>query len=66
MKYKGTFLEVSKVEQEPVTRKHAQQIMDFRQSLVAELANPFLDYGQIKKLIAEKAALRYEMPWSTD
>jgi putative transposase len=58
-------LEVSNVEQEAATQKHAQQIMDFRQSLVAELANPFLDYGQIKKLIGEKSALRYEMPWSS-
>jgi len=52
------------MEPEGVSRKHAQQIMDFRQSLVAELANPFLDYGQLKKMVAEKAAQRYEMPWS--
>jgi len=53
------------VEQEAITRKHAQEIMDFRQSIVAELSNPFLDYGQIKKLIGEKASVRYEMPWSS-
>jgi putative transposase len=53
------------MESEGATQKHAQQIMDFRQSLVAELANPFLDYGQLKKMIAEKAAQRYEMPWSS-
>ena len=38
--------------------------MDFRQGIVAELANPYLDHGQIKKLIREKANMRYEMPWS--
>lgn len=39
--------------------------MDFRQGIVAELANPYLDHGQIKKLITEKAAMQYEMPWSS-
>ena len=50
---------------EPDSQKRIQQIMDFRQSIVAELANPYLDHGQIKKLIAEKAALHYDMPWSS-
>lgn len=39
--------------------------MDFRQSIVAELANPYLDHGQIKRLIQDKAAMQYEMPWSS-
>jgi len=47
------------------TQQRVQRIMDFRQSIVAELANPFLDHGQIKKLIREKAAMQYEMPWSS-
>ena len=46
------------------TQQRVQRIMDFRQGIVAELANPYLDHGQIKKLIREKANMRYEMPWS--
>jgi hypothetical protein len=53
------------VEPEQESQARVQRIMDFRQSIVAELANPYLDHGQIKKLIQEKAAQRYEMPWSS-
>lgn len=47
------------------TQQRVQRIMDFRQGIVAELANPYLDHGQIKKLIREKTAQQYEMPWSS-
>ncbi len=53
------------MESEQESQQRVQQIMDFRQSIVAELANPYLDHGQIKKLIAEKASQHYEMPWSS-
>lgn len=53
------------MDQEQSSQNRSQQIMDFRQSIVAELANPYLDHGQLKKLVAEKAAMHYEMPWSS-
>jgi len=53
------------VETDQETQRRIQRIMDFRQSIVAELANPYLDHGQIKRLIQDKAAMQYEMPWSS-
>jgi transposase InsO family protein len=41
-----------------------QTIMDFRQALVAELANPYLAYGERKRLIKDKAGRQWDMPWS--
>ena len=52
------------MEQNPESQKRVHAIMDFRQGIVAELANPYLDHGQLKKLIQEKSAMQYDMPWS--
>jgi transposase len=43
---------------------HEQTIMEFRHSMVAELANPYLDHGERTRLIKEKAARQWDMPWS--
>ena len=43
---------------------HEQAIMDFRQSIVAELANPYLDHGERIRLIREKASRTWDMPWT--
>lgn len=45
--------------------RHEQAIMDFRQSIVAELANPYLAHGELKALIKTKAAKHYEIPGSS-
>jgi putative transposase len=47
------------------TSTHEQAIMDFRQALVAELANPYLDHGERIRLIREKASRQWDMPWSS-
>jgi len=52
------------MKEDPESQQRVQKIMDFRQSIVAELANPYMDQGNLKKLIREKAAISYEMPWS--
>lgn len=46
------------------TQTHEQEIMDFRQAMVAELANPYLDHGERTRLIREKASRPWDMPWS--
>ncbi len=46
-------------------RAHEQEIMDFRQAMVAELANPYLDHGERTRLIREKAGRHWDMPWSS-
>jgi len=43
---------------------HEQTIMDFRQSIVAELANPYLDHGERVRLIREKASRTWDMAWT--
>jgi len=45
--------------------QQGQQITDFRLSVVAELANPYLAYGELKAMIKAKAALPHDMPWSS-
>jgi putative transposase len=40
------------------------EIQEFRYSIVAELANPYLPRGEIKRLIREKAKLTYDIPYS--
>jgi hypothetical protein len=42
----------------------AQQIMDFRYSLIAELLNPYLSRQERCGLIRQKASRRYEIPYS--
>lgn len=44
---------------------HEQAIMDFRQAMVAELANPYLAHGERIRLIREKACRQWDMPWSS-
>lgn len=38
------------------------EIQQFRYSIIAELQNPFLRRGEIRKLIKEKAAREYDIP----
>jgi transposase InsO family protein len=45
-------------------KKRQQLMMEFRYAVVAELANPYLDHGQLKELIREKARREYEIPFS--
>jgi putative transposase len=44
---------------------HEQEIMDFRQAMVAELANPYLEHGERIRLIREKSQRQWDMPWSS-
>ena len=40
------------------------KICDFRLSIVAELGNPYLSRGKLRKLIREKAGEKYVIPYS--
>jgi len=40
------------------------EIGEFRYSLIAELTNPYLEHGEKKRLIREKASREYEIPYS--
>jgi len=42
----------------------AQQIMDFRYSIIAELLNPYLNRAERRALMRQKAGRRYEIPYS--
>ena len=44
--------------------KKAEEIMDFRYSIIAELLNPYLVRVERRNLMCEKAARRYEIPYS--
>ena len=44
--------------------KKSQQIMDFRYSIIAELLNPYLNRAERRTLMRQKAARRYEIPFS--
>jgi transposase len=44
--------------------KKAQQIMDFRYSIIAELLNPYLSRTERRTLMRQKASRRYEIPYS--
>ena len=37
-------------------------VLEFRYGVVAELANPYLDYGALKEAIREKARRTYDIP----
>lgn len=39
-------------------------IQEFRYALIAELTNPYLEHGELKRLIREKACREYEIPYS--
>jgi transposase len=41
-----------------------REIQEFRYSLIAELTNPYLQHGELKRLIREKATREYEIPYS--
>jgi putative transposase len=41
-----------------------KRICNFRHSVVAELGNPYLNRGQLTRLIKEKAGREYEIPYS--
>lgn len=45
-------------------QKKAQQIMDFRYSIIAELLNPYLSRAERRALMRQKAGRRYEIPYS--
>lgn len=40
------------------------EIGEFRYALIAELTNPYLEHGELKRLIREKAEREYEIPHS--
>ena len=40
------------------------EIQEFRYALIAELINPYLEHGELKRLIREKAGREYEIPYS--
>jgi transposase len=44
--------------------KKAEEIMDFRYSIIAELLNPYLSRMERRSLMREKATRRYEIPYS--
>ena len=44
--------------------KKAQQIMDFRYAIIAELLNPYLSQTERRELMREKADRQYEIPYS--
>jgi len=39
-------------------------IQEFRYALIAELTNPYLEHGELKRLIREKSRREYEIPYS--
>lgn len=44
--------------------KRREAILAFRLSVVAELANPYLEYGALKEAIRAKARRTYDIPHS--
>lgn len=40
------------------------EIQEFRYALIAELTNPYLEHGELKRLIREKSRREYEIPYS--
>lgn len=44
--------------------KKAQEIQEFRFSIISEIANPYLGQGEIERLIREKAKRSYVIPYS--
>jgi hypothetical protein len=44
--------------------KKAQEIQEFRFSIISEIANPYLEQGEIERLIREKAKRSYVIPYS--
>jgi len=44
--------------------KRRTEIGEFRYALIAELSNPYLEHGELKRLIREKAQREYEIPYS--
>jgi transposase len=41
-----------------------QENQEFRYALIAELTNPYLEHGELKRLIREKARREYDIPYS--
>jgi len=44
--------------------KRRTEIGEFRYALIAELSNPYLEHGELKRLIREKAQREYDIPYS--
>ncbi|HYW96500.1 MAG TPA: DDE-type integrase/transposase/recombinase [Bacteroidales bacterium] len=44
--------------------KKAREIQEFRFSIISEIANPYLERGEIERLIREKAKRQYVIPYS--
>jgi len=44
--------------------KKAEEVMDFRYSIIAELLNPYLSQLERRRLMQEKAARQYDIPYS--
>ncbi len=46
------------------SEQRAQQMQEFRYGVIAELTNVYLEHGEIRRLIAEKAGREYAIPHS--
>lgn len=44
--------------------RRRREIGEFRYALIAELTNPYLVHGELKRLVREKAQREYEIPYS--
>jgi transposase InsO family protein len=44
--------------------RRRREIQEFRYALIAELTNPYLEHGELKRLIREKSRREYEIPYS--
>ena len=44
--------------------KRRREIQEFRYALIAELTNPYLEHGELKRLIREKAGREHDIPYS--
>jgi len=49
---------------EQQTDRRRQEVQEFRYALIAELTNPYLEHGELKRLVREKAAREYQIPYS--
>lgn len=45
--------------------RKALEIQEFRYSIIAEMANPYLPWGNIRQMIKDKAQREYVIPYST-
>ena len=44
--------------------RRRREIQEFRYALIAELTYPYLEHGELKRLIREKSRREHEIPYS--